>query len=555
MMASYSKGHWVILCDLCKQKEVQLQCISCENKLCKECVGSHAMIEPTHVHKIVKYEETCTHFSHPFCQTHSERHCAIFCRDCDIPICTECQNIDHKNHVREELPKVYLSKRKEIIEDTRVLEESLIPKYTQEEMVTKSKHVSLSCSYTAMEKKAESYKREWQEEVNNIFARFAKEFHILKEEDLKPLHCHQDQIKMGLQKMHQTMTQNREILKKGKVSQIINYISGLEEFQDLALLDLEQSPPTFLYNSVQETVGQLQLEELSALLVPATYLPLMNLSPVFSKILLDKVIVIATVRTTYHAIRDLACVGLNKVWVNAIGDYEDSALSCYDICGEKLETVTVGSFCNGLTMDTDGRLLYSEFNNIMSFEKGEVYVALEMPSGWEAKGIFCSKSENMIVCVTNEEKDQKVLLYKNRVISKEIQFDENGEKLYTNGEYMLYPQENINGDVCVVDHNSNSVVVSSENKLRFRYGGKGDRLQKDLNTNAIVTDQMGHIIVADEANDCLHIIDQNGQFLKCLEIPGLTNPTGLSLDTRGRLWVGSKTNGNIKVTQYMKYTK
>ncbi|XP_062612306.1 B-box type zinc finger protein ncl-1-like [Saccostrea cucullata] len=542
------------VCDHCTKKEVQLHCISCEHKLCKECVGSHSMIESPHAHKIVKYAERHAHTPHPFCLAHSKSHCDVFCKDCDIPICSECQTGVHEKHATEELPESFHSKKTQILEDTHALEESLLPQYNQEEIITKSKTANLTYSYTAIEKQVEIFKRKWVEEATRVFTRLAKEMHSFKEEDMAPLYCHEDKIKTGIQEMRKDLEKNRGILKMGKVSKIMGYTSNIDKFKELPHLDLEPSLPTFLSSSAKENVWQVQLDDLHSFLVPPTYLTSLQLSPISNKVLVDQVVVIATVKTPYHTIRDLACAGFNKVWVNPMGDYEDTEVSLLDICGDKLESVTVGSFCNGLTMDPHGRLLYSEFNNVMVFQNGEVNTLLEMPEGWEGMGVFCSKTGNLFVCLRNEQKEHKVVVYKDKTMSKEFQFDENGKKLYQNGEYMLFPRENINGDVCVVDHNSYTVTaVSQKGKLRFRYDGKAAKLPKPLNTNDIVTDSMGHIILADEGNDCLHIINQNGQFLKCLTIPGLTKPTGLSLDTRGRLWVGSQNNGDIKVIQYTKY--
>lgn len=555
MASSIPMGQQAAVCDLCKHKKVKLLCISCQYKLCKDCVGNHMTQELPQVHKVVKYEDRHTHFSHQFCMTHSDRQCDTLCTSCDIPVCQDCLTGHHKDHSNEKLPREFLAKRKEILEDNEAMEESLIPKYTQEDVVTKSKIANLTFSYSSMQKEIETYKRKWEEEVKKIFARFASELQVLQKEDLTPFHCHEDKIKSGIKEMHQNLGKNRKLLKAAKVSEILSYTSKHVQFQSLPTLELEPNPAALILNSEKGKVSQLQLEDLISLLLPPTRLPFINLIPNVEKLLLDQVAVFATVKTPFHAIRDLACAGTNKVWVNAIGDYEDAALSCFDICGDKLDSVTVGSFCNGLTMDPDGNLLYSEFNNVMIYKNGETNEKIDIPDGWEAMGISCSRSGNILICLMNVKNEHKVQQYKDKTCIKEFQKDENGEKLYKNGEYMLYPMENINGDVCVVNNNSNSIItVSSEGKLRFRYNGKDANLSNDLNTNAFVTDSMGRIIIADEANDCLHIIDQNGKFLKCLEIPELTKPTGLSLDSRGRLWVGSKDNGAIKVIRYAKYT-
>jgi sugar lactone lactonase YvrE len=62
---------------------------------------------------------------------------------------------------------------------------------------------------------------------------------------------------------------------------------------------------------------------------------------------------------------------------------------------------------------------------------------------------------------------------------------------------------------------------------------------------------MSQIIVADYNNACLHILDQNGQFLRCVDNCGLVNPDGLSVDSEGRLWVGLH-DSEVKVIQYTK---
>ena len=55
----------------------------------------------------------------------------------------------------------------------------------------------------------------------------------------------------------------------------------------------------------------------------------------------------------------------------------------------------------------------------------------------------------------------------------------------------------------------------------------------------------------DYNNACLHILDQNGQFLRCVDYSGIEEPDGLSLDSEGRLWVGSFNTGEFKVMQYL----
>jgi streptogramin lyase len=138
-------------------------------------------------------------------------------------------------------------------------------------------------------------------------------------------------------------------------------------------------------------------------------------------------------------------------------------------------------------------------------------------------------------------------------VTQEIDRDEDGEPIYKGGEYGVYVVENNNGDVCASDRNANTVVVVNKSgRVRFRYDGTPARRKRSFHPRHIVTDSMSHIIVADINNACLHILDQNGQFLRCVDNCELAKPIGLSLDSEGRLWVGLRNTGEVKVIQYMK---
>ena len=112
--------------------------------------------------------------------------------------------------------------------------------------------------------------------------------------------------------------------------------------------------------------------------------------------------------------------------------------------------------------------------------------------------------------------------------------------------------ENNNGDICVSDTSANIVIVMDRaGRVRFRCDGRPARRMTLFCSRGIVTNAFSQIIVADINNDCLHIIDQNGQFLRCVDDSGLEKPHGLSVDSKWRLWVGCE-SGKIVVIEYLK---
>ena len=65
------------------------------------------------------------------------------------------------------------------------------------------------------------------------------------------------------------------------------------------------------------------------------------------------------------------------------------------------------------------------------------------------------------------------------------------------------------------------------------------------------TDILSQIIVADYKNNCVHILDQDGQILRCVDNCQLETPFEPGVDSGGRLWVGCG-SGKIKVIEYLK---
>jgi hypothetical protein len=95
------------------------------------------------------------------------------------------------------------------------------------------------------------------------------------------------------------------------------------------------------------------------------------------------------------------------------------------------------------------------------------------------------------------------------------------------------------------------VAVDKSGRVRFRYDGTPARRKETFNPEHLITDSMSQIIVTDYNNACLHILNANGQFMRCLDNCGLDKPIGLSIDSLGRLWVGLKETGEVKVIQYI----
>lgn len=77
------------------------------------------------------------------------------------------------------------------------------------------------------------------------------------------------------------------------------------------------------------------------------------------------------------------------------------------------------------------------------------------------------------------------------------------------------------------------------------------RDQQPFLPHGIVCDADGYILVSDWNNDCVHVLDRDGNFLLQLvnSKDGLEGPNALGIDRRGYLWVGDS-HGVVRIFKY-----
>ncbi|XP_062585206.1 uncharacterized protein LOC134246873, partial [Saccostrea cucullata] len=120
-----------------------------------------------------------------------------------------------------------------------------------------------------------------------------------------------------------------------------------------------------------------------------------------------------------------------------------------------------------------------------------------------------TSSGDLLVIMNSDDYTQtKVVRYSGSTEKQTIQFDYKGKPLYSSGgNNTNYITENRNLDICV---------------------------NEPFTPQGITTDSQSHILTADINNYCVHIIDQDGQFL-CYIDCRLSSPMGLCTDTDDNL--------------------
>ncbi|XP_065937980.1 E3 ubiquitin-protein ligase TRIM71-like [Magallana gigas] len=542
-------------CDLCETAIVHSYCDFCHVNLCKPCVVDH-ISDGYQKHAIVPFVERRSTLVYPKCETHPHKNCELQCQDCNnIFVCSSCTaSKQHKGHNFVEVTEVYNKMKEDIKKDIKELENHISPTYEKLTLELEQTLANLDVGYekltTIMSKQGE----QWHREIDIIINKLKTKINEIKMQHRDILKKHLIEIKQVQSAIKQSLLAIREIEKSTEVSSTIKYSSRISEFIKIPP-KVQVSLPTF----IPKPIDRKKLYSLVGQITPLSTvmednISLLNQPNTTVRERLDEPEFLCTIQTGHEHLCSVTCLNEGIIWTSG----QTNVIECCNIKGSLLHTIQTksDSFPYGIAVDSDGYLLYSDWSprTVNKVRNGQTEELIRL-QGWRPGNLCVTSTGDLLVTMFSVDYTQsKVVRYSGSSEKQTIQFDDEGKHLYSGNGYTKLITENRNHDICVADWAAGAVVVANKDgKLRWRYTDHPSVTKnKPFKPRGIATDSQSHILTADYENHRIHILDQNGQFLRYIDNCDLKYPYGLCVDNNDNLFVCEYYKGNVKKTKYLK---
>nr|XP_022288816.1 uncharacterized protein LOC111100926 [Crassostrea virginica] len=545
----------VARCDLCKVAIVQSYCDFCHVNLCKPCIGEHISDDYTK-HIIVPFQLRRTTPIYPKCEKHPNKACELQCKDCNIFLCTDCLASEqhNKEHKLSKLEEVFRQKKDHIHRDKEELKEEILPVYEDIATEIKNQIANLDVDYKKFTTEMSKHREELHREIDNAMDQREKEIDENKLKHLSILTKHLEEIQQLQSLMQESLHNLNEMEESNEVTPTIHYSSKNQEFSKL--------PPKVLVSMPKFIPKPIEKEELCSLIGKLTPLSTTLEERVFTakrpntsvRELLDETEVLNTIKTGHEKLRSVTCLNGEEIWTSG----ETADIKCFNTQGVLQKTIKTksGEWPDDIAVYSDGALVYSDSSTRTVYKvKNDQTEEIIRLQGWKPIQLCVTSSGDLLVTMFSNDKTQsKVVRYSGSTVKQTIQFDDDGQPLYSGDAYTKYITENRNLDISLADYGAGAVVVVNQaGKLRFRYTGPPSSTKnKPFKPWGITTDSQSCILSSDWYNHCIHVLDVDGQFLCYIDNCDLEHPTGLCVDNDDSLFVSEYFRGNVKRIRYLK---
>ncbi|XP_065937719.1 uncharacterized protein [Magallana gigas] len=395
---------------------------------------------------------------------------------------------------------------------------------------------------------------QWHREIDIIVNKMKTEISEIKVKHKELLQKHLNEIKQIQSLIKETLHALRKIEESTEVSPVIEYSSKIREFSKLPP-KVQVSLPTFIPKPIDREMLYSLFGQITPLSTDTEEHILLQNQPYTSdRELLDEPELVATIQTGYRNLRSVTCVNEDMIWTSGMS----TDIKCLNIKDSTLQTIhkKSGAWPSDIAVDNNGNLLYSdsETSAVYKVKRSQIEELIRL-QGWKPNKMCITSTGDLLVTMYSDDYTQsKVVRYLGSTEKQTIQFDNESKPLYSGNGSIKYISKNRKNDICVADYGAGAVVVvNQDGKLRWRYTGHPSVTKnKPFRPWGITTDSQSRILTSDKDNQCIHILNRNGQFFRYIDNCDLENPYGLCVDKYDNVFVCELNKGNVKKIQYLK---
>lgn len=543
-----------VRCYICERSFPSMHCDACNVCLCKSCVGEH-LSDLSKSHKVVPFEQRNATPNYPRCTKHTTRQCELHCKQCDIPICVQCASSKcHRGHKFVDMLKNLKSKQKALQKDLDELERSLYHNYQTFASTIQIKITDIQETAKIMATDIDAQGKVWHREIDVIMKHLKSEVKKIESKQMVVLNKQQEETNQIMDEIEQTILDLKKALDSNDINFVYAYRSRNNEFREMPP-DHSLSLPRF----IPENIDTKQLQEQFGSLSMMPDLTYENEFAIKTKVsdddsiyendstvkttdaensLLDEPKMIVARNIGTGTLNTAVCLNDELIWTTG----QSSIIKLYNLQGELLSSIHTmsGNWPWDITITKSGDLFYTDpQNRTVNKTKNDQIWTLPIVKGWVPRSICSTLTDDVLVLsVRHDDKQTQVVRYTGSSKTQTIQFNENGQPLYSPGCYKKIICENRNMDICVSDYGAGAVVVVNQTGiLRFTYRGYQCTTKASFFPSGIATDGKGRILTADSIEQRIHILDQDGQFLRYVEHKDLHFPRVLCISKGGTLFV------------------
>lgn len=236
------------------------------------------------------------------------------------------------------------------------------------------------------------------------------------------------------------------------------------------------------------------------------------------------------------------------LWTSA----EMNVIKKIDMNGVVVETHSTGSIHApfDITLNNTGDLMFTVMAakelNVIRDQRSVTLIKIS--DRWTPRGLCSTAKNEVLLSMFKTGNPDKVVRYSGSRVIQEISHDSSGYFIFKDASYLC---ENGNYDVCVSDVEARCVVVLKSSGIpRYKYSG---RSQPSFEPGSLACDSLCHILIADKVQNCVHIIDKDGQMLSVIDrsLTTIHKPVRIWVDDEDILFVAERGSGNIKAVKYL----